>query len=204
MKNTPRIIIGHSRFLNPIFAEWGKIKSENNDWKPMESEALFEKISKYRGMWQPYEEKVCQGLMEALDLHFLENVINVYIVSGQKGGFSDPLIISPGVPEIRFVDLLAHELVHRLLTFNAEEIRVGKIFDVMFPDMEDQLTKNHIIVHAVLQYLYIDVLKEPVRLENDISFHKNNPGYADAWKIVTDRGYQQLLKEFKSHYPNKT
>lgn len=196
----PKVIIGYSRFLNPIFAEWAKVATGNPQWKPMEHAVLVEKIFSYIALWEPYEKKIMSGLMKALELNFLENFISVYIISGQKGGFSDPIVISPGVPDERFVDLLAHELVHRLLTFNAERIEVGAIFQKMFPDINHKLTLNHIVVHAVLQYLYLDILNEPDRLERDVSFHQGKPGYEDAWKIVQEKGYKQILDGFQSHY----
>jgi hypothetical protein len=201
MQNTPKILIGYGSFLQPMFTEYWRAEQKDLNWQPLTRDEIFDRVKAYIKVWKPFEEKVINGLIGATNLHFAENLVSVFVISGYYGGFSDPVVISSDVPEERFVNLLSHELTHRLLTFNEEDISAGYIFDKMFSDILDAKTRNHIIVHAILQYLYIDVLNDQERLDKDIQYYKDYKGYREAWDIVLERGYKQLLDEYKDHYP---
>lgn len=65
---------------------------------------------------------------------------------------------------------------------------------------EPDSVKNHIIVHSLLKYIYLNVLKDESRLEKNILRSKNHKTneYARAWKIVEQEGYKNLIEEFKN------
>ncbi len=62
----------------------------------------------------------------------------------------------------------------------------------MFP-AEEQVAQNHIIVDAILQYIYLDVLKDEERLKRNIDRAECTRilGYLHAWKIVEKLGYKK-------------
>lgn len=150
-----------------------------------------------QAVWKSYESRVLQEMQGVLDLAFKQNIIDVYRISRFDETFSDPMVISTTYSGKGFVHALAHELAHRLLTDNTKNIPVSEILENMFPG-EPELTRNHIVVFATLTYIFTDVFSEPGMLR-----HERTPGtweYQRAWQIVDERGYREIITEFRSHY----
>jgi len=156
----------------------------------------FEKVEAYRAAWEKLETRIMPAICEVLNLEYKQNIIDVYIVTKQKA-FSDPLVIGTQYEVEHIVDILTHELLHRLISDNTKEThqKFGKEWDKKFPT-DERLILNHILVHAVSQYVYIEVLNDPARLEWDIARCQKNPPYARAWDIVQENGYKKIIEEF--------
>jgi hypothetical protein len=97
-----------------------------------------------------------------------------------------------------FIDILTHELIHRLLTDN----RTLPYDLFLIPHWENLFGKNHsfntlvhIPVHAVHKAVYLDALKDAKRLERDIKRHQKygNKDYTAAWDYVESRGYEDII-----------
>ena len=205
IKNIPKIIIKYNRFLDPIFIFYCKNNPELkkhgwNDWIPPEKEKILERVKNYKEEWGKQGIQVLQEMCGILNLNFQRNVIDVHIVSGNPRGFSEPIIIKSGFSPEEFVDTLSHELIHVLFQDNIEKVPVS-ILSEMFPQ-ESQLTRNHIITHSVLKYIYLEVLKGEPRLNKNIKKSSDASGsdYSHAWEIVEKRGYRELIDEFKNKY----
>jgi len=142
--------------------------------------------------------KILRGICNILKLDFYRNVIPVYIVGGNARNISDPLIIKEDYRSpADFVDTLTHELVHVLFTDNGNRVPVS-IDEGMFPN-EKHDTQVHVIVYAVLKYIYLEVLKDRGRFEKYVSITKSKD-YVRAWEIVEERGYKELIKQFVKMY----
>lgn len=173
--------------------------------KLMEPRRAQEVLIKYREAWQPHEQAILQGMCEAFDLRFYKSVLDVYVSPGIPT-FSRPTIIITEFDADEFIDVLAHELLHVLITDNTtydSDEKLGDVLESIYPDYS-RLTRNHILVHAALKHLYLDVLKEPRRLARDIENCKKLPDYAKAWEVVEERGYKELIEEFKGYYGQMT
>ena len=74
----------------------------------------------------------------------------------------------------------------------------------MFPN-ENELARNHIITHATLKFIYLDILKDKERLAKNIerSSKSSFPEYPRAWKIVEEKGYRELINYFKERCNKK-
>lgn len=195
----PQINIAYNRFLDTIFTEWIQSKPEWKDWKSPTKEEVLERIEAYKKEWQKYETPILNGMCDVLKLSFIQNIVDVHIVSGNPRAFSNPIVMKSGYTPNEFVDVLAHELIHRLLSNHAETVDM-KILSEMFPQ-EDKLTKGHILIHAVLKYLYLNILKQPERLEKDLERSRNAavkgvPAYERAWEIVNAGDYTGFIREF--------
>ena len=200
----PKIRIKYNRFLDPIFKAYIKSNPKWKDWvEPTEIE-VKERVKKYKEEWAKYEKKIIEGICEALGLNFSQNIIDVHIVSGNDRQFSNPVVIKSGLKPDEFIESLSHELIHRLFSDNVQNVVAGKIFLEMFPD-ENELARNHIITHAVLKFIYLDVLKEKERLAKNIerSSKSSFPEYPRAWKIVEEKGYRELINYFKERCNKK-
>lgn len=201
--NYPEIVIkdgwllreNASQYLHELWAKPGDKLAGDDD---------MEKIVKaYQDAWKPLEKKILHGMCEVFDLEFRHNVIDVYIAPWFNG-FSDPLVIGVTYKPDNFIDLLTHELFHRLLTANTKyDIDKSKRrlqWQVLFGKEHEFKTLVHIPVHAGLKAIYLDVLKEPRRLERDIENSKRHPGYDLAWDYVEKHGYKEIIQKLKDSY----
>lgn len=204
-KKLPKIIIEYSKLLDPIFTFYcqnnPELKKGWGDWEPLPAEKLDENVRLFKQAWQKDGEKMLLGICSVLKLDFYRNVIPVYVVNGNPRPSGDPIIIRADfIRSDSFIDVLVHELIHVLFRDNQEKIP-WSIFMEMFPE-ENPIVQEHIIVHALLKYIYLEVLKEPERLQRDInrsSKHRNND-YTRAWGIVEEQGYQELITRFIKKY----
>jgi hypothetical protein len=194
----PAIRIKFGFFLEPIFE--AHHKTEHPEWKSPPEDEVYKKVDQFREAWKLREAKIVQGLVDTLGLEFYQNVIDVFIVSGMRGGFSSPMVISSHPEPDRFVDILTHELTHRLISDNTKKIEWKALHQEQFPDVKETLVLNHIFVHAVHKNIYLEVLSEPYRYERDLARCENFPAYKEAWRIVNEVGYQNIINSFKSKY----
>ena len=161
-------------------------------------EKITEKVADYQKAWEPKGAQIIRGIAQTFGLKFYKSVLDVYIAP-RVPTFSTPTIISTRYEPDRFIDVLAHELLHVLISDNDSYTfeKYSKARENLFPG-KDQLVQNHIIVHAGLESLFRDTLKEPYRLMRDKEACQKLPAYAEAWKIVEDEGYQIIIRNFRS------
>ena len=104
-----------------------------------------------------------------------------------------------------FIDLLTHELLHRLLTDNTSLpydtdflTRWQKLFD----KKHSFGTLVHIPVHAIHKAIYLDILNEPARLKRDVEGSEKFEikDYDNAWSYVNDHDYTELIYMLKDDY----
>lgn len=200
----PQIDIAYNRFLAPFFDFHTKyeLKKDELKWQPPEYDEVAERIDAQQRAWKPVEQDMLDGMQDALNLSFFENRIPVYIVPVRKGAFSDPIVISSHVQGDRFVDLLTHELIHRLVVYNNEQVDMRTILHELYPDVDNFLVRNHVLVHAVHAQIYQEVLKDTERMQQDIQ-HKKDIGadaYVEAWDIVARDGYREILERVTAAY----
>ena len=201
-RKLPKIIIKYGKPLDPIFIFYCQnnpdLKERGwNNWVPPTQEEVFKRIEGYKREWSKYETKILGGICTVLDLEFKRNAIDVYIVSGNPRQLSAPIVIKSGFSPDEFVDSLTHELIHTLFGDNGERIPIS-IWDEMFSG-ETSPVKSHVVVHAVLKYIYLNILKDEKRLERNIDVSKKHStnDYSRAWEIVEKEGYIEVIKKFK-------
>lgn len=204
-KRSPQIIIGYSNLLDRIFTFYCKnepsLKKGWSNWVPLSAEKLNENTKLFQENWDRDGKMMLQGVCDVLGLSFYRNVIPVYVVNGSPRPFGDPIIIRADFksPD-SFIDVLVHELIHVLFIDNQKKIP-WSIFMKMFPN-ESPETQNHVIVNAVLKYIYLEVLNNPERLQKDTNRSKKHGSteYTRAWEIVEERGYRKLISQFVKMY----
>lgn len=202
-KEQPQIIIIYNRFLDPIFTFYCKNNLELkesgwNDWIPPTKKKVLERVNNYKIAWKRYEKKILNGLCNATGLNFRINVIYAHIVSGNPRQFSNPIVIKSSFEPDEFIDTLTHELIHILFSQNADILKKDRLKE-MFPN-ESDLTRSHVITHAILKYIYLDILKDEKRLKRNLIKSKlaNTNDYTHAWEIVKEKNYLKLIEEHKS------
>jgi hypothetical protein len=177
---------------------WAHYRPDKEIMSPLRAQEI---IAEYKQAWQLHEQAILSGMCELFDLRFYKSVLDVYMSPGAPT-LSTPTIITLRFDADEFIDVLTHELLHVLITDNTtydSDEKLGDVLERIYPDYS-RLTRNHILVHAALKHLYLNVLKEPRRLSRDIENCKKLPDYAKAWEVVKERGYKELIEGFKGYY----
>ena len=180
---------------------------QDKDQKMVSDEVVEQKIKAYKTAWLLYENKILQYMTEVVNLSFRQNIIDVYIAP-YFNAFSDPLVIGIRFEPDFFVDILTHELLHRLLTDNQSALPRNKVVDEwrkLFGQNHPAVTLNHIPVHAIHKSIYLDLLKVPQRLQRDITRCQTHGAtdYVKAWEYVERAGYQEIIEQLKTSYNSK-
>lgn len=193
----PEIRLRHSRLMTANVSMPLLKLARGKDAVMPSNDYFEERAQEYRNTWEQYEERIVSGMMAALNLTFYLPVIDVTLAP-MISPFSTPLIMSYKPEPDLFVDILAHELVHVLLSDNLEGVKFRQFLDVTWAD-EARLTKNHIGVHAMLEHLFVSVLEEPERMVRDKDLVSGNLPYKRAWDIVETEGSKAILDKFRDH-----
>ncbi len=199
--NYPEIRIKYGWLLSaevsePLNKLWG-------DGTPLRTKEEYEQIvENYQKAWKPYEKKIIKGMCDTLGLSFRQNIVDVYIAPWINA-FSDPMVIGVTFEPNRFIEVLTHELLHRLLTDNNESNYVTTYTDEwaeLFGKEHSWNALVHIPAHASMQAIFDDVLKEPSRTESDKKLCKQWKDYNAAWEYVGEVGYEEVIAKLKESY----
>lgn len=188
-----------SKHLHELWAEDGE-QIVDDEW-------MATRVASYQKAWEEYEKIILNGMCNLLDLEFKHNIIDVYIAPWFNA-FSDPLVIGVTSEPDHFVDMLTHELLHRLLTDNNKftihgtENELGDKWSKLFGADHSFDCLIHIPVHAVHKALYLDILKEPKRYERDLEITEqyNQEAYVNSWRYVEDNDYKKIVSKLTDSY----
>lgn len=167
-----------------------------------DNEHMKKKVAAYKKAWNPYEKEIIHGMCDLLELEFRQNIIDVNIAPW-FGAFSDPMVIGVIYEPNRFVEVLTHELLHRLLSDNIQTdygTDYPKQWKKLFGEEHSFKTLVHIPVHATLQAVFDDVLHEPERTKHDKKLCEQWPDYHAAWQYVGENGYKEIIDQLKNSY----
>lgn len=165
-------------------------------------EEYFEIAKKYQGWWRPDGDTILAAMTEVLGLRFSQTEIDIYVVPWFNA-ISDPMIIGPAFPtRDELVNVVTHELLHRLLTENTvTDYTHDYLSDwkELFGDLEFN-TLVHIPVHAVMKKIYLDKLHRPDLLDLDKRLVQKNQPYANAWTYVDENGFEEIIHKLVHWY----
>jgi hypothetical protein len=187
-----KINIQRSKSLEPFFNFYVKnspdvLGSGWKEWTPPSDEKINERIENYKNIWNKYEDKVVNGIQDALGLSFKKD-IDVYIVAGVNRDMSNPIVMSSHHLPNKFVIGLTHELTHRI--FENTDFKFNKI---LLNKTDNKNINNHILVYAVLRKIFKD---EPdmLKIVADIQYDEN---YKKAFEL--SEHYEEILKFFREN-----
>ena len=201
LMNYPEIRIGYAWLLSdnvsePLNKLWG-------DGTPLQDHTYYEKVAEnYKEAWRPYEERIIKGMCELLGLSFRQNIIDVHVTPWMHA-FSSPMVIGVIYKPNRFVEILAHEICHRLLTDNNEtpyDTNYVEEWQKLFGKQHDWNVLVHVPVHAMLQAIFDDILHEPKRTANDKKLCEQWESYDRAWRYVDEVGYKRVIEQLRESY----
>lgn len=147
--------------------------------------------------WKREEKKILTSMQEIAGLNFYQHLIDVFFVYGWRGAFSNPMVLGIHYRGTDFVDVLTHEMLHRLITDNTQHKNGGMWPTKVYPKVKDSNTIYHILVHAIHKEIYLNVLRQPDRLKRDIEKCQKWPSYKRAWQIVERDGHMNIINKFR-------
>lgn len=184
--------------LHKIFAKDDEIMTSHVE--------IDEIIKTYENAWEPVENKILNGMCDIMNLEFYQNTLDVYVAPWFYP-FSDPLVMGIMFKPDRFVAVLTHEILHRLLTDNTamnKNTDLLAAWHQMFGSGHSNTTLVHIPVHAVHKAIIYDVLKDPGIKDADYNKCLEREGkdgdYVKAWDYVDKHGYKEIIKKLKTIY----
>ena len=163
------------------------------------TDGLDKKFPILNRAWKKQEKKILNGLEKITGLKFLQNYVDVFLVNpNNTPSISNPIIVvvKKGGTD-RFIRVLCHELIHELCADNTTGVnwhfKIQKIFK-----KETPTAANHVMVHAILEALYTDMLHKPKEIKKDIKHSQKSLDYNRAWEIVKEGGYKNIIAKLKS------
>ncbi len=163
-----------------------------------------QRIKEYSDAWHSKSKKILLGMQNIYELNFYRPVIDA-IVAPFFRPMSQPIILNFRHEADQFIDVLTHELLHNLFNDNhkvnylTQNNLLEQWKDLFGRDIETKVLV-HIMVHAGLKAIYLDVLNDPYRLERDIKECQQWPAYKAAWDYVENNNYQAINEKIKELY----
>jgi hypothetical protein len=194
----PRILIRYSPLLDEHYRvmtkhRWPKYFKKNLKNRYPSEKSIRNVADSFQKTWEPVAASLLTAMQEITSLKFNEREVVAYVVGAGRAQ-SDPLVLPSTYSPTHIIGVLAHELLHRLFTYNTaghnEDIEAPKLYP-----QEKPTVAVHAILHAHLEYLYREILKRPDLLTWDIQSSKRHGDYARAWDIVAEKGYLNILKD---------
>jgi len=192
----PKINIEYNRFLDPIFQSWVRNERAYKGIIPSRKYVL-KRTLRYKKLWQKDGEAILKALIKVSGLRFSRNQIEVHVVSVNPRSFSSPIVMKSRYDDVDFINTITHELIHCLFSDNFDRVNAYLPWD---QNIKKRDTANdHVFLHAILKYIYLDVLKSPKHLKKNLAISKkpSNEGYIQAWNIVTSGSYMEIIEEFR-------
>lgn len=193
---TPKIHIEYNRFLDPIFIGYTKAQPQWKDIEVPAKETVDAQIAMYKEEWKKLGEIILKAIQGVTGLAFTRSLIDVYVVSLNSRSFSRPIVMKARYTPVEFINVITHEFIHCLFTDNCKTVN-----DVILVPHPNYTASKHIVLHAILKYVYLDVLKSPenLKVNKDIS-DKAKSGYDEAWQVVEAGNYMQIIEDFKTRH----
>src|SRR3989344_4777272 len=161
------------------------------------TDGLDKKFPILNRAWKKQEKKILNGLEKITGLEFMQNYVDVFLVNPNgTPSISNPTIVVVKGDSDKFIRLLNHELIHKLCADNTTGINWHFKIQKMFKK-ENFQTANHVMVQAIFEALFTDILKKPKEVVRDIKECQDMPNYKRAWEIVKEEGYKNIIAKLK-------
>jgi len=164
----------------------------------MPPEAVFKrKINLLERRWKKQGPSILKELSKITKLQWPEKDIVCYVTAGIPASFSHPLTLKLYEDDDVMFDVVAHELIHRLLNTpqNRSILRRSKAIILKPYHKETNNMQQHIIVHAILTHILLRFFG-PDRLKKAEQQSKS-ADYINAWKVVDSIGYRAIIHELE-------
>ena len=155
---------------------------------------IHENTRKLELKWRRIEKKILKEIENATGLKWQESHIYIYITS-DVGWFSAPLTMSITEDTDVMLDMLIHELIHRILSENENWVIIKRRWVKLLGKYKKENTnaRIHVPIHAIHKHIFLKFFNQK-RLELEIKRVKDDKDYARAWEIVQSGDYTKIIK----------
>ncbi len=185
-----QIIIRYNKILDEITKAHALTLPKHAERASQETDMneVSKKIGQYIEAGTPIKEKVVEAIEKMAKRPFPYSVVNVNMVWIVHRTEAQAMIFPVSLSVDEFIILLTRELMHLSWPLYTAE------FEEKYKN-ETPIVRDHIIIHAMLQHLWCDVLKRPDYLEMSKarSDRHSTDDYTKAWEIVEKEGYMNVL-----------
>lgn len=188
--------------IDTIYPDIKASYEKTGELNKLDAKYIERALRRYEKAWRPYEQRLIHGMCELLGLEFRQSIIDIYAAPFYTS-FSDPMVIATKYTSDRAVDVITHEIIHRLLTDNIQtkdDTRYDVEWRKLFGREHSWNTVIHIPVHAVMQALFDDIIDEPRRTARDKKACQKWADYHAAWQYVDAVGYKKIIAQLKENY----
>ncbi|PIR45565.1 MAG: hypothetical protein COV09_00780 [Candidatus Vogelbacteria bacterium CG10_big_fil_rev_8_21_14_0_10_50_13] len=152
------------------------------------------RLNNYKELWEKEGHLLLESLCNKLGVFYDEKTISVWVSGSIVGGYSAPIIVSSNKDMESVIDLITHELIHRLAYRNKNNWSYEDNLRSIVDDKE-RIVFNHVYVYALHQYLLTETIKDPKRLTREKKIAMNNPANKAAWELVEEIGYPKIIEK---------
>ena len=190
----PKILFKYSWIYDNIWKDYLILKKGKSKEEFLSQKKITNYLKIISKLWDKEEKKILKEISNSSKLKWRRKQIVCYIISAGKS-ISDPLTIKIFKNKNDFIDLLIHELIHQILTQNKNQ--VSKYIKYLRKKYKDKslTTQNHIILFAIYTKIMLKLFNKK-RLNREFKRAKKKGEYLDAWKIMDEEGYENILKKF--------
>jgi hypothetical protein len=157
------------------------------------TEKVYDKVIKELEIeWKKTGRRILKELAAVTKLKWHEKEIVAYITVGVYP-FSDPLTLNLYGDTQHRIDVLTHELVHRILSDRRNWPKYQKNWNKIIAKYKNEApnTKHHIVIHAIHEHILRKFYDEN-RLDKETKSVKDTD-YKKSWQIVKKEGYKNII-----------
>jgi len=187
-----KLRIKYNEYLSEVFSFYAfnhpKTKDKIGDFKPATPEEMTKKAAEFQNAWEAIAESVINAIEKCTGRKNTYSKLDISVVPILHRSYSTPVIIPAYFSIDQFLKTIIHEIIHKI-GYTLSDTFLEKYKN------ETKTVRDHIGVHAILTYIYIDVLNRPDLLElNKESSKKHSTNeYLRAWEIVETENYERIL-----------
>jgi hypothetical protein len=184
-KITPKLIVEYSSVYDRRIHAW-----QGAEFKP-----CFKKVIPYNARlqkkWDRIGDNVFKTMSKVSGLEWQKPIINCWVV--QKSiPFSMPLTIPMRPNLYNLFEVIIHELVHNIIVQNSARIKKEPLKRY---EKFSRLTRNHILVHAILHETLLELYDEKQTKIFIQDYDRLSGDYRKAWDVVEKEGAKNIIAE---------
>lgn len=189
----PRIEFKYSWIYDDVLKELDKPPKDRRRFSSRRIEGYMKSVEL---LWGKRGKAILQELSKVTKLSWKEKKIPCYVVTWSRP-FSDPLTVSVWKSKDYFLDILTHELIHRLFIQEGNVKRTNSVWNYFLKKYKNESynTCIHIPLHAIHEHIFRTLFDEK-RLVREYKIVKKWREYKRSWDIVRKEGYKNIIRQF--------
>lgn len=186
-----KISIKYNPYLDNIMRVYCRTLSSFGGYVFDAPKDVEKKAKIYATEWAKVGDKITNAIEDITKCKSPYSRVDVGVVAVCHRIYSNPIMIPSYFTVDRMINNVTHELIHKSGLKTSVKIYNNYI-------NETKLTCDHILVHAILKKIYLDVLdrKELLDLNVETSAKHSTTEYSRAWEIVEKEGYKNIIEEY--------